>query len=178
MVLFGAGNRRITLSDACFGRSWCRRRNCSSRSSFLESTNVRYRLAPRSFSIRICIAAGDGATCGIAEIWQRHVLTTRASAGKAALADSRPCRNDCRMKGLGMMRPPCLHQTCRTTRLATKSGAAPSDWRVSVRCTFGCTYGNRGNCPSFEPRIAALVDTALSPSAEALAATRVVRLSA
>ena len=35
-----------------------------------------------------------------------------------------------------------------------------------------------GDCPSFEPWIAALVDTALSPSDEALVATRVVRLSA
>lgn len=37
---------------------------------------------------------------------------------------------------------------------------------------------SRGDCPSFEPWIVALVDTALSPSAEALVATRVVRLSA
>lgn len=37
---------------------------------------------------------------------------------------------------------------------------------------------SRGDCPSFEPWIAVLVDTAFSLSAEALVASRVVRLSA
>jgi len=37
---------------------------------------------------------------------------------------------------------------------------------------------SRGDCPSFEPLIAAVADAALSPTAETVVATRVLRLSA
>ena len=39
-------------------------------------------------------------------------------------------------------------------------------------------WGGARDWPSFEPWIAVLVETVLSPSAEALVATRIVRLSA
>jgi hypothetical protein len=48
--------------------------------------------------------------------------------------------------------------------------------RTGEGSIFGCV--SRGDCPSFERMVGALVDATLSPSAETIVATRVTRLSA
>jgi hypothetical protein len=65
-----------------------------------------------------------------------------------------------------------------TTHRLQKSPAIQQRTPLKLLAERLLVQSSRGDCPSFERMVGALVDAALSPSAESVVATRVMRLSA